>query len=235
MDKVVSTPGNGSYFGVSVDLDGDHLLVGARSNGSWPLSQSFVELFQRGPGGFESELVRFGPPSGAGIGFGDSVVLWGDAMLLGNSTGSAGSPYGGEVVFEDLPRVEAGPYCKATTNSTGAAARIELACPGILEERLLLRAAPVPETLGLFFVGSTRAFAPLHDGFLCVGGTLTRLSPVLARGGVLSGELDLVASQAGGGPLLPGSTCFVQAWFRDPAAGGAGANLSSGLAVTLLH
>jgi hypothetical protein len=233
--KLLSTPANGSRFGFSVDLEGDRLLVGARSNGSWPLSQSFVELFHRGPGGFGSELVRLGPPSGAGIGFGDAVALWGDAMLVGNSTGSTGAAYAGEVWFEDLPRVEASPYCKATPNSTGTPARIELACPGILQEQLLLRAAPVPDTLGLFLVGTTRAFLPLHNGFRCVGGTLTRLAPVLAQGHVLAGELDLAASQAAGGPLLPGSTCYVQAWFRDPAAGGAAANLTSGLAVTLSH
>lgn len=231
--KLVSTPANASLFGFSVDLAGDRLLVGARSNGGWPLSDTFAELFRRGPAGFESELVRFGPPSGAGIGFGDSVDLWGDAMLVGNSTGSTVGPYAGEVHFEDLPRVEVQPYCRATPNSTGSAARIEVPCPGILDETLLLRAAPVPDTVGLFLVGTTPTFAPLADGYLCVGGPLTRLAPALAQGGVLRGELDLAASQAGGGPLPPGATGYFQAWFRDPAAGGAGSNLTPGLAVTL--
>jgi hypothetical protein len=234
--KIVSTPANGSRFGFSVDLEGERLLVGARSDGGWFFPQSFAELFHRGPQGFESERVETGPPSAKGIGFGTSVRLWGDSMLVGNPTGSALQDYAGEVRFADLPRVEASPYCAATPNSTGRSAGIELACPGILEERLLLRAAPVPDgCAGLFLAGTTQAYTPLHDGFLCVGGTLVRLKPVLASGGVLADELDLVAAQAAGGPLTPGSTWHFQAWFRDPAAGGTGANLSSGLTVTLAH
>jgi hypothetical protein len=34
------------------------------------------------------------------------------------------------------------------------------------------------------------------------------------------------------GLVAPGSTWYFQAWFRDPAAGGAAFNLSDGLAVT---
>ena len=64
--------------------------------------------------------------------FGNAVALWGDAMWIGNPTGNAAIAYAGDVHLVDLPRVESAPYCQATPNSTGAPARIELACPGIL-------------------------------------------------------------------------------------------------------
>ena len=37
---------------------------------------------------------------------------------------------------------------------------------------------------------------------------------------------------SGGGEILPGSTWNTQFWYRDPAFGGAGFNLSDGLGVT---
>jgi len=228
--KLVSTRANGSRFGASVDIDGDRILVGARSAGGFFFSQSFVELFRRVPLGWASELERVGPTTFHGIGFGDSVALWGDSMIVGNSSGGQVLFSSGDLTHYDLPAVQATAYCTATPNSTGAPARAELLCPGLLDGRLLLNASPVPNTPGLFVYGGTQASVPLLGGTLCVGGPLRRLPPVVARNNALYSELDLSLYPA----LQPGTNWNFQAYFRDPAGpGGYPANLSDGLNVIL--
>jgi hypothetical protein len=54
---------------------------------------------------------------------------------------------------------------------------------------------------------------------------------VLASSNVLTRALDLTAPPLAGN-LVPGSTWYAQAWFRDPPAGGAYFNLSSALSIT---
>lgn len=119
-------------------------------------------------------------------------------------------------------------YCQSTPNSTGAAARIEAhGDPSVSACTLVLRAAPVPDQPGLFYFGPNAIELPFGNGFRCVGGGVFRLPVASASNNVLEHALDLASPPAD--LIAPGSLWRFQAWFRDPAAGGAGFDLSDGL------
>jgi hypothetical protein len=81
-----------------------------------------------------------------------------------------------------------------------------------------------PVNLGLFFYSSTGpAAVPFLGGFLCLGGSITRLPPSGAGGsGPCSGQYaaDFNAYLAANQPGLraPGQSFWAQCWFRDPPA-----------------
>lgn len=136
-----------------------------------------------------------------------------------------------------LPGCEGGTvsFCITAANSVGPGATIASnGATSVGENAFELTAGPVPDQPGLFFFSSARQMpAGLGDGFLCVGNgqQIFRLPAVVAAGNVLSHTVDLDAPPSAG-RLLPGTTWYFQAWYRDPAANGAGSNLSDGLAVT---
>ena len=117
-------------------------------------------------------------------------------------------------------------YCAATPSSLGVPATISAPCVQsvFLDPVLDLEAGPVPGGGGLFLVGPEPARLPLGNGYLCVWPP-KRLVPARAVGGVMSVGLDLTAPP-GSEVLVPGSTWFVQAVYRDVAGGGAGFNTS---------
>ena len=90
--------------------------------------------------------------------------------------------------------------------------------------------------MGPTFYGAEQTQLPLGDGFHCVAGTeLFRLPVSLADpAGLLATVVDFTDPPSPAGAILAGSTWNFQAWYRDPAAGGAGSNLSDGLSVTFL-
>jgi hypothetical protein len=90
-----------------------------------------------------------------------------------------------------------------------------------------------PSTIGLFYFGSTAIQVPFGNGFRCVGAGATgvfRLGVGTASSGVLTRAVDNTLPPSVG-HLTSGSTWNFQAWFRDPAAGGANFNLSDGLRI----
>jgi hypothetical protein len=133
-------------------------------------------------------------------------------------------------------------YCTASPNSAGVggAQLYWVGSPSVQKNDLVLGAAGVPpSTLGLFFYGAGQTSEPFGDGLRCVaaGGTpIQRLGPPGASQGfgVVERPLDLTAPPAGSGPgqIQPASTWNFQYWYRDPAAGGTGFNLSNALSVT---
>jgi len=71
---------------------------------------------------------------------------------------------------------------------------------------------------------------PFGDGFLCVGGSVTRVLPLLVASpqGTLQFALDLQSPPLAG-LIVPGSTQHFQLWYRDPQGpGGSTFNLSDG-------
>ena len=71
----------------------------------------------------------------------------------------------------------------------------------------------MPGQFALFFTGPEEIQVPFGDGFRCVG----------------AGSVGLFRL---GPPQLPGERRSFQLWYRDPAAGGSGFNLSNGVTVT---
>ncbi len=132
-------------------------------------------------------------------------------------------------------------YCGTTVNSAGAGALISWAGSSSIsagDGRISVDGAPAG-IFGLFFYGSGETATPLGNGQLCVDGGgqgLFRLNPAIPTDILGSAQLVLNYNQfplnSGAGQAVPGQTSRWQFWYRDPAAGGAGFNLSDGLRVT---
>ncbi|MFT4538438.1 MAG: hypothetical protein ACI835_000872 [Planctomycetota bacterium] len=130
-------------------------------------------------------------------------------------------------------------YYSSTPNSTWKAAVIQSNGEWqVSANALVLSAAPVSDQFGIFFYGDSQlaggAGLPFGNGLRCVGSggsTLYRLPVVLASANTLAYAVDFGLPTGAGGAITPGSTWHFQAWFRDPAAGGASFDLSDGLSV----
>ncbi len=124
-------------------------------------------------------------------------------------------------------------YCAATANSSGAAAQISASgSTSVAANDLVLSAGPVPANqFGVFYYGNIQRQTSFGNGISCIAssGTIVRL-PVQSTGaGTLTTAVDNTPLA---GTITAGSTWNFQAWFRDPAAGGAFYNLSNGLNLT---
>lgn len=124
-------------------------------------------------------------------------------------------------------------FCPSAANSTGAPTALSASgSPVVTENDLTLRAAPVPDTVGIFFYGDTQVSVPFGNGSRCVGGQTFRFPASHAVAGSLSRTLDLDSPPSPAGQIAAGATWSFQALYRDPAAGGARFNLSDGLEIT---
>lgn len=125
-------------------------------------------------------------------------------------------------------------YCTANPNSTGAPASISaVGSNSLAAANLTLRASNLPtNTVGLFFYGNNKANTAFGNGVRCVNGSVFRL-PTGNSGasGVLQQALNFGTAPVGSGPgrLTAGSVWHFQAWYRNPAGGGSGFNLSNAL------
>ncbi|MFM7296478.1 MAG: hypothetical protein ACKO4Q_04555, partial [Planctomycetota bacterium] len=70
-------------------------------------------------------------------------------------------------------------------------------------------------------------------GIKCVGNPTRRLPVVPGNGSSLLHSVDFGAGSAAG-VLVPGTTWYFQAWFRDNGFGNAATMLSDGLRLTLV-
>ena len=126
-------------------------------------------------------------------------------------------------------------YCVGAPNSAGAGAAIRAEGSEVLavnDLELITEGLPAGVN-GIYFFGGSAIQTPFGDGFLCVGGSLTRLPPAQASdaGGVARRVVDLSAPPVAG-LVSPGVTTRFQYWYRDTAAGNTGFNTSDGLRVT---
>ncbi len=122
-------------------------------------------------------------------------------------------------------------YCSAGPNSSGQAARIDAAGSASLSANdLVLSASNLPASaIGLFFQGTQPALPAVAfgNGSRCVAGSLRRLGIVQASLGTVAQAQDL--GSPGWLGVQPTSTRYVQFWFRDPLAGGAGFDTTDAL------
>jgi len=196
-------------------------------------SGELVETVQWGAGGFSltpgvsKERIDLAAPA-TPANFADALTAW-----AGGDLGTPGERNGNEI---DSGCDPASVYCVGAPNSAGPGARISHT--GTLDldlDDLVLTCDGLPPgQFGIFFYGSNPIQIPFGDGFRCVGGQLFRLLPPLLSDGAGSVErpVDLANPPQEAGRILDGSTWRFQFWYRDPAAGGAGFNLSDGLAAT---
>jgi hypothetical protein len=92
----------GDLFGGSVAVDGDTIVIGA------PAVESGVSTFPGAayvfvnPGtwsGAPTETAKLSPPSGSGSGFGDSVAISGDTIVVGQNNFPGSSPVGASSAY----------------------------------------------------------------------------------------------------------------------------------------
>ncbi len=123
-------------------------------------------------------------------------------------------------------------FCSTSPNSVGPGSVMTYqGTPNISTNDFVLSATQLPVgSSGIFFYGSNAVQQPFGNGFRCVGGTVFRLPLVTADFiGDANYAIDYGALP---GPISAGSLWRFQYWYRNPAGGGAGFNLSDGLAVT---
>jgi Tol biopolymer transport system component len=149
---------------------------------------------------------------------------WGTNLVVGDGNGTQ------DVFLHELHPAPTS-FCISTVNSTGSAAVISAdGVPSVSDCSLRLRAGPLPNQTGLFFMGSSEVQIPLGNGFLCAGQPIQRFPLQFGAGQRLERMLD--TSVAPGDMILSGSSWSFQAWFRDPMGGGANSNLSNGVTQT---
>ncbi len=136
-------------------------------------------------------------------------------------------------VVEDVSGPVGDAYCSAAPNSvspTGALiAGSGSASLGAAQLTLVTSDVP-PGNSGLYFFGSNPVMAPFGDGFRCVGGAILRL-PLIAADSAGSATYDLSFAAFPETRIDPGSVWNFQLWYRDPAAGMSGFNLSNALEI----
>ncbi len=140
----------------------------------------------------------------------------------------------GDVFLNGLGEVEpcvGSSYCVGAPNSAGSGAFLcSAGSASIANNDLVLSCNGLPANkFGLFFYGPNQIQAPFGDGFRCVGGQLNRLpAQVSSALGSVAQALDNTAPPTASGQITSGQQWFFQFWYRDPAANGAGFNLSDG-------
>ena len=133
------------------------------------------------------------------------------------------------------------PYCSATMNSAGFTASLAgmgTGSVGANDLVLVANGVPVIPGIGIFIAGPGQAQIPFFNGFLCVDPNgLQRINQVTpAANNTVIQALDFTGANTGTAPLnvVVGQAYNFQYWFRDPVAGGANANFSDGLSVSIL-
>jgi len=181
-----------------------------------------IELVCDSPNGDASVTL-----TGAQIGTTYLVQLSGNDTETGVTTLDI-APLGGNIGFN---------YCMTAPNSAGSGALITgTGSASVGANNLgLVAGAIAPGEPGVFYYGPTALTGlAFGNGFRCVGGgagTVVRIFPFVVSdaSGTLSASLD--NTNPSHAQIVPGATLNFQAWFRDPAGGGAGFNLSDGYTI----
>ena len=129
-------------------------------------------------------------------------------------------------------------YCSTSPNSVGSGAPLSLAgslSVSLNDCTLLVSGCPLNQ-FGIFYYGAGQTSAAFGDGLRCVGaggGSLVRY-PASSTGssGTAARLVDFPNPPGAAAPIASGSTWNFQFWYRDPAAGGSGFNLSDALEIT---
>jgi hypothetical protein len=225
----------GQTFGRSVAIDGELVAVGAhQTTVSGDANQGALHLFQRGPSAWSHVLTITASDGDPNDYLGRSIALdSGRFAATAHGDDDGGTSSGAGYLF-DVVELFAN-YCSSTPNSTGAPAVMGFTgSSSISLNDLQLIASPVPDRPGLFVYGATQVEVPFGNGEQCVGAPFFLLDVHHATGNTLTHALDVNNPPDVAGQILVGSRWNFQAWFRDPAAGGAYFDLSDGLSVYFL-
>lgn len=233
--------GYGEHFGRRAvrcaDFDGDGV-------GEYAISATFADHT-----GTDAGRVRvFSGQSGAvlywfdgddsGANLGSSLASLGDVNGDGIGDLAAGQPNtqpASVKVYSGTSLTPAGTnFCAALPNSAGPGAIICYAGSASIAAgnfSLTVSGCP-PNKPGVFIFAFQEALIPFGNGLLCIKGqSVRRIAPPVLTSpvGTASLPLDFAHTPTN---FLPGANPKFQIWYRDPAAGGAGFNISNGLSMT---
>ena len=223
------------WFGLSVAINGNTAIVGARLDDDNGLHSGSAYLFDATTG---AQIAKLLPSDGASDDtFGQAVAISGSTALAGATGDDENGFSSGSAYLFELCTGHVANYCVASANSvsaTGAPISLD-GLPSVSSNNMTLLADSLPpDQVCLFFCGPLKQdpSAPFGNGYRCVGVSgLSRLNPPVSTGsGSAQRALDLTS-----GPLSNtqvGDTQHFQLWYRDPAAGGANYNLSDAIEVT---
>ncbi|MFT5151275.1 MAG: serine protease AprX [Planctomycetota bacterium] len=129
-------------------------------------------------------------------------------------------------------------YCTGAMNSTGGSASMtSTGTSSVAANDFVMEATGMPgNQTSLFYYGAGQASVPFGNGTRCVSSPFYRLGVVsIDVFGQASWALDVTSPPVPGGQITSGTSWNFQAWYRDPAGGGAAFNLSDGLNVTFCN
>lgn len=143
----------------------------------------------------------------------------------------AGAPVAGIAgearVFDTQQTPGTTTYCATAPNTVGSGALMSSSgTTSVLQNNLVIVGSGAPaNTFGLFYYGRAATQVAFGNGFRCIAGPVLRFSVQQASpSGVFTRSLNLPATA-----IRAGEVWRFQLWYRNPAAGGAGFNLSNGL------
>lgn len=94
---------------------------------------------------------------------------------------------------------------------------------------VLLASGCPPNASGLFYYGANETFTVFGNGYRCVGNPVFRLG--ILQVNLFGDAVENLDFNNVPGAISAGQTKYFQFWYRNPAAGGAGFNLSDALGV----
>ena len=125
-------------------------------------------------------------------------------------------------------------FCVGEPNSVGPGSSI--AHSGTLSiganDFVIEQTGGIPGGFGLFFFGPNEIDIPFGEGRRCVGGGILRIGPAQTADGIGDAARLVDFTTTPGNSISAGSTWKFQYWYRDPAGGPFGFNLSNGLSAT---
>ena len=238
--KLLAEDGEGGdYFGKSVAISGDTVLIGARGDSDSAVKAGAAYVFDLTTG---QQVAKLLASDGEFYDeFGDSVAISGDTALIGAYDDDDTAPSAGAAYVYFLGPDCGVTYCGADQNPNNAATiSIDTCVLDSASIQLTLAGGPAGEAAYLL-VGdgnATVSAPPGADGDLCIVGGASLARYISAVGGIDAGgsySTDIKAHSTGtpGSPndvaFTVGSTWNFQYWHRRPSAN---SSFSQAIAVT---
>ena len=249
-----------SYFGFSVALDGDRLVVSSDDEDLGQLAGG-AYLFERKANGWEQVAKMLSSDVGQGDESGFALASKGDTIVLGapktDDAGVGNCDSGSAYVFGLAPNTASygfGESCpcgnddaaRGCANSRGWGAVLG-ACGStrVSADDLVLGASFLPANqFSLMFMGDAQVSAPFGDGRRAAGAGglgVFRYLPLIHSGALGTARLGpgiIARSQSfsAEGRIAAGQTWNFQLWYRDPMGSPCGArfNLTNALSATFV-